>query len=63
MFITVDHVCDVSGGRLFPFFSFFFQLVYSDFKRPMALIEQKTRDSGRWSNVQTVDNAVAMYEV
>ncbi len=29
----------------------------------MALIEQKVRDSGRWSDVQTVDNAVAMFEV
>ncbi len=28
----------------------------------MALIEQKTRDAGRWSDMRSVDNAVAMFE-
>jgi len=28
----------------------------------MAIIEQKVVDEGRWSDVQSVDNAVAMFE-
>jgi hypothetical protein len=34
----------------------------SDFKQLMAIIEQKVVDEGRWSDVQSVDNAVAMFE-
>ncbi len=29
----------------------------------MGIIERKTIDAGRWSDVQSVDNAVAMFEV
>lgn len=46
---------------VFFFLSFLFP--GSDFKRLMAMIESKVKDSGRWSDVQTVDNAVAMFEV
>jgi hypothetical protein len=34
----------------------------SDFKQLMAIIEQKVVDEGRWSDVQSVDNAVTMFE-
>jgi hypothetical protein len=29
----------------------------------MGVIEQKTKDTGAWSDVQSVDNAAAMFEV
>ncbi len=43
-------------------FFFFLTLSRSDFKQLMGLIETRVRDAGRWSDVQTLENAVAMYE-
>ena len=44
----------------FGFLNFVFYT--SDFKQLMGIIEQKVVDEGRWSDVQSVDNAVAMFE-
>jgi hypothetical protein len=51
-------------GTCFVFRFFFLNFLFytSDFKQLMAIIEQKVVDEGRWSDVQSVDNAVAMFE-
>jgi hypothetical protein len=51
-----------SGRNFFWFFCFLSSNFTSDFKQLMAIVEQKVVDEGRWSDVQSVDNAVAMFE-